>query len=109
MADFTEGWTGPIDVRLLAQATTTSTSAPYDVTNMTVALILKDAKGRIVSTSDDVSLFNSTGGVVRYIPDTRDFLTRRSPFTAKFAVTDSTGRVVFFPSGAPDVWRVYPQ
>lgn len=101
--ELTEGWTGPIDEQLLRDG------SPYDITTMTVALILKTKSGALVSTTStaEVTIFDSTAGIVRYLPTTADLKASLSPYSAKWKVTDSTGRIVFFPSGRPSRWDVY--
>lgn len=103
--DLTAGWTGPIDEQLLADG------QPYDLSTMTVELILKTKAGTQVSTTStagpEVSILTSTSGVVRYLPTSADLKAEHSPYAARWKVTDSTGRVVFFPSGRPSVWTVY--
>jgi len=101
MIEVVQGWTGPIDMQLKADG------VAVDLTGMTVVLILKDKDGTSVDTAGDVSILDAATGKVRYLGDPTDLVAANSPFRARWQVTDGAGRVVYFPSGPPDVWKVY--
>jgi hypothetical protein len=96
-----EGWTEPIDQRLLAE------NAPFDGTGMTVGLQLLDKDGTPVDTEGKVTWLVVEEGVARYLPDAGDLLALQSPYTARWRVT-AAGRDAFFPNGYADQWIVRP-
>lgn len=89
------GWTGPLDFRLLADG------AAYNLTGMTVELILTAQDGTSISTSGDTSVTDAATGTVRYLPDSTDLVTSNSPISMRWKVTDGGGLIVFHPSGRP--------
>ena len=102
--EIVEGWTGPVDVRLDADG------SPVDLAGMTVALVLHDAYGSTVLTTGAIFLSSSTGWKVTYSPlTTGDLVAARGPYGAHFKVTDTGGKIVFFPSAKADPWFVYSQ
>ena len=100
---YVAGTTGPQDFRLLIDG------VAADLTGKTVTLILTGRDGTVVDTTNDVSITGVTTGEVRYSPDSTDVPAANTPYTARWAVTDAAGKVVFFPSGAADRWNVFAQ
>lgn len=100
--DVTAGWTGPIDFQLKADGV----PAPFGV-GATVELILRRADDVLITTAGNVSILSAPDGTVRYYPDANDLVDKYSPYRARYKVTDAGLKVVFFPSGAPDVWTVW--
>ena len=100
--EITEGWTAPIDYQLLDDG------VAVDHTGFTVALILKDAFGGAPSTTStgEVAYLTSTDAKVRYQPSSGDLRASRSPYTARFKVTDGAGKIAFYPQGAAERWDV---
>lgn len=94
------GWTGPLDFQLLADG------APQNLTGMAVEMLLKTSGGDIIDTSGDLALLDAPAGKVRFSPDPADLVATASPLVSRFKVTDGLGKVVFFPSGEPDDWKV---
>jgi len=95
-----EGQTAPLDWLLKANG------SPQNLDTMTVEAVLKSSRGTIVSTTDDVAIFSTTGGIVRLNPDAVDFRSYRSPYYLRFRVTDVAGKAAYFPSGDPIVLLV---
>lgn len=95
-----EGWTAPLDWVLKTNG------MPQDVRDMTVEAVIKTAGGVRISTTDDVVVTLSTGGLVRLNADQVDFRAYRSPYTLRFLVTDVGGKIAYFPSGEPITIRV---
>lgn len=95
-----EAWTGPIDMQLQADG------SAVNLSGSAVELILRGADGVMVGTTGNVTILSATAGTVRYLPDTLDLLARRSPYRARYKVTDGSSRQVFFPSGESDLWTV---
>jgi hypothetical protein len=99
--DLVEGWTGPLDFTLKAD------NVPVDLTGMTVELILSGRDSVAINTTGDVTVPTPAVGLVRYSPDAADITVAKSPLNAHWKVTDGGGNVVFFPNGAPDIWKVF--
>lgn len=95
-----EGWTGPLDFTLLADG------AAIDGTGMTVALALRDRNGGLVDVTGKVAWIDAATGTVRYSPAADDLKAHRSPYNARFRVTDGSGKDVFFPNTGADEWTV---
>lgn len=95
-----EGWTGDLDFYLRADGTTPSGT----MSGMTVELILKDADGNQLETTGDVAVLSASAWTVRYSPDAADL--PAGSYRARFKVTDSNGKVVFFPNKAWDDWKI---
>lgn len=73
----------------------------------TVALILKDRIGGVVDTSATVSWATQSAGTVNFSPNSGDLKADRSPYTARFQLTNTnTGKTKFYPNGDADIWRV---
>lgn len=51
----------------------------------------------VVDLTSDVSILSATGGTVRLLPDTSDFVAAQSPYELRFRATDATS-IVYFPS-----------
>lgn len=98
--DIVEGWTGNLDFQLK------SDGAVVNLTGMTVELILTDKDGAAITTAGNITVFDAANGKVRYIPDAADLDDAKSPYTARWKVTDGAGKIVFFPNGVSDVYLV---
>lgn len=98
--ELVEGWTASIDIRLLAMGATPSGT----MGGMSAALVLKDELGNTIDTTGDVSIVDAAGWVVRYSPDPADL--QPGTYQMRVKVTDSGGKVSYFPSGEPDFLRV---
>lgn len=99
--DLVEGWTGRLDFTLK------SNGVAQNLTGMTVELILKKSDGTPVDTASDVTIVDAAAGKVGYTPDAADLTSAASPLTARWKVIDGGGAVVYYPSRAPDTWRVW--
>jgi len=97
----TEGWTGPLDFILQ------SDGAAQDLTGMTVTLVLTGVDGTIATTTGNVSVTDAAAGKVRYSPDATDLLSAKQPYRGRWKVTDGAGKIVFFPNGEADLWKVW--
>ncbi len=99
--ELVEAWTGPIDMQLKADG------VGPDLTGTTVALILRGNDDALVDTSGDVSIIApATAGKVRYSPGAADLVAAKSPYRARWKVTDAGSKVVYFPNGTADQWIV---
>jgi hypothetical protein len=95
-----EGWTGDIDLQLLAGGT------PVNLAGMTIEMVLKDKNGVAVDAAGDVVILDPATGYIRVSLDPADLVAAATPHSVHFKVTDSGGKSVFFPSGPADTWRV---
>lgn len=101
-----EGWTGALPFTCEADG------EPFDLTGLSVAIVLKNADGTIVkNTSDGVSVTASTAGQVQYEPSTSTgdlFLSAQTPYRVRFKVTDAFGKVAYFPNDEESLIEVNP-
>lgn len=121
---FREGWTGPL-------AFIFETSAgPLSLTGMTVVLLMYDrtdapvtVQGSVTPDADQVA----NKGKATYAPAANDLVQGANDQLAslkvsesagsinyferkgRFRVTDGAGKVLYVPSGEPDIWRIYKQ
>jgi hypothetical protein len=95
-----EGWTGPIDMQL------TMDGVAGNMTGTTVALVLRDNAGALVTLGGVSSWVDAVLAKARYAPVAADLLMSKSPYTARWKVTDATSKDVFFPNADSDVWIV---
>jgi hypothetical protein len=101
--EIVEGWTGDLDFQLK------SDNVAVNLTGTTVGLILQDSNGVVITPGGTTSIVDPVLGKVRFSPAVGDLVASKSPYNARWKVTDGVGKVVFFPSGADDVWIVRPQ
>lgn len=94
------GWSGPIDINLLAKGATPSGT----MAGMTAELVLRDAAGTAIVTAGDVTISDSTNWVVTYTPDATDLTP--GVYKGRIKITDASDGVVYFPSAEPDTWIV---
>jgi len=95
------GTTAPQDFYLKSRGESPS----GDMTGMTASLILKDSvTGALVPTSGNVAIPSVSVWLVRYTPDATDLTP--GVYKARFKVTDSGGRINYFPSDEEDTWVV---
>src|SRR5262245_45746928 len=90
------GWTAPIDIYLLDDY-----HVPAGVLDGTVELWMADIDGNAIDFAGDVSIQNAAQWLVRVEPDAADFATAGN-YRSRFKVTDTSGKVGFFPNGAWD-------
>src|SRR3954464_7762328 len=87
------GWTAPIDIDLKDDG-----SVPSGTLAGTVTLIMKNSYGTAIDFSGDVSIQDATNWRVRVNPGAADF-TAAGVYRARVKVTDSGGKVAYFPNG----------
>lgn len=104
MRNIVEAETKPLDVTLYDGEGATRTAV--NGTGLTVTLVLRDRSGAIVQTAGDVSWLVAAAGTVRFQPALTDFKAARSPYQARFIVTDSGGNTASYPNGRADEWTV---
>ncbi len=108
----TDGWTG-----MLGPFTLKVDGAPISLSGFTVALVLHDPTGALVTPGGTVTVDpDQIGhpGQVSYQPVATDFVysgsfpyAHQQPYTLHWKVTDLANKVVFFPNGAADFINVY--
>lgn len=95
------GWTSPIDYILKADGTA------VNLTGMTVAIQVYGRSGNTLSVSGAVEVTSPTTGAVRFTPASSDISRSRSLcYEVRFKVTDSNGKIAYFPNGAAEVWNI---
>lgn len=96
-----EGWTG-----LLGPFTLRVDGTPFVLTGFTVALVLRDGDGNLVTTTGTVNVLDQSAnpGQITYAPAASDFVFRTGRFVTSttyrmhWRVTDGDGKVIFFPN-----------
>jgi hypothetical protein len=96
------GWTDDIDVDLKDDD-----AVPSGTLAGTVTLILKDAAGNQIDFTGDVAIQDAALWRVRVTPDAADFA--EGIYYGRFKVTDSGGKIAYFPNGRYDRWIVHPE
>lgn len=104
LATITEGWTEELPAFTLL-----ANGVPQDLTGMTVALVLRDGNGALVTIAGTTRVDASPStGKVYYAPASTDLSAARSAYSVHWRVTDGAGKVAFFPNGTPDSLAVVP-
>lgn len=103
--EYVEGWTAPIDYELKRTNETTRRLETFDATGSTPALVLVDRDGAAVNTAGKVAWFDATNSIVRYTPAAGDLLAAKSPYRARWTVTDS-GALSTYPKGDMIEWQI---
>lgn len=102
----TQGWTGPIQYRIINVDRKTGAKSNRDLTGSTVDIIIKDKQGSPVVTKS-ATIVDAEAGVVQVIPAVGELLVGYSPMQIKFKITDSLGRITFHPMGKHEVWEIF--
>ena len=98
--DFVEGWTEPINYQLLADG------VAQNLTGMTVALVGYQNAGKLFPFGGSVSVTDAVNGKVVFTPAAADLVAKGSPYNIRWKVTDSLGKIAYFPNQSPEVWVV---
>lgn len=97
-----EGQTAPVDIQLVDKV-----GAPIgDISGFTVEIEIKGSDGVAVTTATKASILTPATAIVRYTPAANDFAASKSPYLARWKVTDGGGFIAFFPDEDPDKWVV---
>lgn len=97
-----EGWTERIRYRL----TRNSPAVDMDLTGMTVELVGKDRASVALVFSGTVGSDDPANGIVYLDPATTDLLAATSPYRVRWKITDSFGKIAYFPREDPLVWNI---
>lgn len=95
-----EGTTTALEFQLLENG------SAINLTGATVELILTDKDGTAVTTTSDITVTSATTGTVTYSPDAADLDSSKSPYRARWKITDSGGTISYVPTGHRDEWSV---
>lgn len=102
----TQGWTSPIQYRLVNIDRKTGAKSNRDLTSCVVDIVIKDKQGSSVVTKN-IDVVDVTGGIVEFVPSVGELLTSYSPMQVKFKVTNSAGEISFHPMGKHEVWEIF--
>jgi hypothetical protein len=84
--------------------------SPINLLACTVELLLSDRLGNTIASPGTVSITDSDEGKVQLAPiDTSVFNATISPYTARWKVTDASGKISYVPTGPRDIWEVVGQ
>ena len=97
------GWTGNIDIDLRDDGAVPSGS----LSGAAILLVLKDSSGVTLTFTGNCIVQDATNWRVRISPDAADFTA--GTYRGRIKVTDSGGKVAYFPNGAYDTWVVHPE
>lgn len=103
MANFVivAGTTADLNFQLL------DAGSPINLLGTTVTLLLSDRTGTTVASPGTVSVVDSTTGKVKLAPtDVNVFVSANGPYTARWKLTDGTGKISYVPTGPRDIWSI---
>jgi hypothetical protein len=102
LLDIVEGWTAE-----LGPFTLKNDGGALNLTGLTVVPLIRDADQRLITfagTSEKDA--DQTTGRMYLTPTAADFKAARAPYTLRWKVTDSDGKVVHYPNGEADTIEV---
>ncbi len=114
LLEIVEGWTQELEAFRLW-----SDGAPVNLTGLTLDLIVTDKSGAAVTIDrssqlrvDSDQSWDATtqvGGRGKFYltPTAGQFLNSATPHTVRAKLTDGSGKIAFWPNGAPDTLIVY--
>lgn len=103
MQAWIDGETAPRQFTLYADDDT-----PQNLAGCTVAILLTTGNGTVLNTVGDLVITTAAAGVVTYTPKVGHIVSSNSPMSALFQVTDTLGKVGYFPGDGADEWEIYP-
>ncbi len=81
--------------------------SPINLLGCTVALLLSDKSGNTISSPGTVLIIDSAEGKVQLTPSgTTVFVSANSPYTARWKITDASGKISYVPTGSRDIWEI---
>ena len=95
-----EGWTGRIRYQLVADGAATS------LTGATIVLYAWDRGNSALTLLGTVGVETASEGRIYFDPNAADLTALRSPITVRVKVTDSGGKVTFYPNTGRAIWNV---
>lgn len=103
--DYSQGWTGAIQRALYDETGGVLTAVTGTSKTVTLELL---TRGRQTSYQGTVAWLDQTAGTVTYSPHVDDLKASESPYRARWAVTDASGKVIRYPDDAGEEWKVWP-
>lgn len=97
-----EGWTE----RIRYQLTRNSPAVDMDLTGMTVDLVGNDRANLPLVFAGTIGSDDPANGIVYLDPALTDLLAAKSPYRVRWKVTDSFGKIAYFPREDPLVWNI---
>lgn len=81
--------------------------SPINLLGCTVTLLLSDRSGTTIASPGTVSITDEAEGKVQLTPtDANVFLASNSPYTARWKITDASGKISYVPTGPRDIWDI---
>jgi hypothetical protein len=81
--------------------------SPINLLACTVQLLLSDRLGTVIADPGTVSITDSDEGRVALTPSsTVVFDATKSPYTARWKITDGSGKISYVPTGHRDIWEI---
>lgn len=99
--DIREGWTERIKYAL-----TINDGTVLDMTGFTVALVGVDRALTALVFSGSVGIETAALGVVYFDPAVTDLSASNSPYRLRWKVTDTSGKIAYFPRTEPLTWNI---
>lgn len=108
-----EGWSGPLLFTLQTQTSSQSSPQPFDLTGLTIKIVLKNSAGTLVKdTTAGITVTGSTSGQLEYAPATSSgdlFLAAKTPYRVRFQVTDALAKSIYHPNDEEALIEVNPR
>jgi len=99
--DIVSGWTEDVDYILKVDG------VALDLTNMTVAIVARKPSGSEITLTGTLTITDAANGVVRFSPAVADIaLATTSSYHVRWKVTDSGGKISYFPNAEAEEWTV---
>ena len=105
MQTLVQGWTERIRTQLFADGAAFDLTG-YSTSPASVEMLLYNRSKLLVTPTGISGIDTASAGIVYFDPASDDLLAAMSPYYVRWKVTDSFGKMVFFPNGNPEVWNV---
>jgi hypothetical protein len=81
--------------------------SPINLLACTVTLLLSDRLGNTIAAPGTVTITDSAEGKVQLAPaSTTVFDATKSPYVARWKITDGSGKISYVPTGPRDIWEI---
>jgi len=81
--------------------------SPINLLACTVDLLLSDRFGTAIVSPGTVTVTDTAEGKVQLTPsNTLVFDSTKSPYTARWKITDGSGKISYVPTGPRDIWEI---
>jgi len=98
-----QGQTQPINVQLLRDGVAVDLS---NVPAENISLILRGLNGAVIDPAGTIEILDASSGKISFVPVAESFQPTPSPYTGRWRVVDSDGKVGFFPNREFDQWII---